>query len=235
MKKVNIRIVVLILLISSISANSQVINAGVGGNNTTNLLERIDKDVLQQEPDLVVLMVGTNDMLNSKKMNSYEVYEKNVKELVFKLKNKGIEVVLMSSPTVDSVYLFERHDKKMFIENPNRKMDSVRQIVSKIANDNNLKFIDLYEVFKEMNLPKHNEDLFIKNLKNSGKRDGVHPTSLGYQFIGETVFFFLKENQLLKEHQKIICFGDSITNGNRTSGETYPATLQNNIESYYKQ
>ncbi|HEX2949579.1 MAG TPA: GDSL-type esterase/lipase family protein, partial [Armatimonadota bacterium] len=42
---------------------SEVLNAGVGGNNTRMLLERLDADVLAQHPDLVVLMVGTNDAL----------------------------------------------------------------------------------------------------------------------------------------------------------------------------
>lgn len=235
MKNIFFKTYIVILLICSTHTNAQVINAGVGGNNTNNLLERLDKDVLMQNPDLVVLMVGTNDMLNSNKMNSYEVYDKNLKELVFKLKKEGFEIVLMSPPPVDSIYLFERHGKKMFTETPNVKMAAVRQIVSQIANDNNLKFIDLFQVFKEMKLPKHNEDLFFKNSKNSNKRDGVHPTDLGYQFIGETVFYFLKEHQLLEKNQKIICFGDSITNGNRTRGETYPVTLQNKIELYFKQ
>jgi len=46
----------------------QVINSGIKGNTTTDILGRLKKDVLDKKPDLVILMVGTNDMLNSKKM-----------------------------------------------------------------------------------------------------------------------------------------------------------------------
>lgn len=218
---------------------AQVVNAGVGGNSTVNLLERLDTDVLQQAPDLVILMVGTNDMLNSKKMISYGQYEKNLRKLVQKIRDKGAAILLMSSPPVDSVYLFERHDKKMFTEVPNVKLDTVRQITVRIAKEHELKHLDLYQVFSEMNLPKHNEDLFFRNPKNSKVRDGVHLTALGYQFIGELVFHYLKENKLLKVGKKIVCFGDSITNGGGINGEitaeakNYPSILYGLILEHF--
>ncbi|MBJ2175957.1 hypothetical protein JBL43_17005 [Aureibaculum sp. A20] len=220
------------LVISSLGVSAQVINAGVGGNNTMNLLHRLNKDVLEQHPDLVILMVGTNDMLNSKKMISYKKYEDNLVTLVRKIKEKGSEIVLMSPPPADSVYLFERHDKNLFNESPNEKLDSVRKINLRIAVNHDLKFIDLYQVFTDLNLPKHNTDLFIRNQKNSGVSDGVHPTELGYHLIGEIVFYFLKENQLVQKQQKIVCFGDSITKGSGAKGKTYPVILQNLINDY---
>ena len=75
-----------------------------------------------------------------------------------------------------------------------------------------------------MNSPQHNQDLLIRNEKNSRKKDGVHPTALGYRFIAENVHFFLKENRLLKPNPNIICFGDSITKGSN-QGENYPTYL----------
>lgn len=220
---------VLLLFGSYHDAASQVINAGVGGNNTDNLLARLEKDVLSKKPDLVILMVGTNDLLNSKKMISYQRYQQNLKQLVKAITENGSEMVLMSSPPVDSTYLFERHDRKLFDAAPNVKMDSARNIVAQIANEHNLKFIDLYQVFSDMDLPKHNEDLFFRNQKNVGVHDGVHPTTLGYHFIGETVFYFLKEHKLLKPNQKLMCFGDSITRG---GGTTYPQILESKIKMY---
>jgi len=213
----------------SLNANAQVVNAGVGGNNTLDLLERLEEDVLIRNPDIVILMIGTNDMLNARKMIPYKDYEKNVREIVGKIKANGCEVVLMSSPPVDSIYLFERHDKKLFTEGPNVKLNKARKIISLIADSEKLKYLDLYQLFSEMNLPKHNEDLFFKNLKNSDTRDGVHPTDLGYQFIGTSVFYFLKENNLLTTNVKIICFGDSITRGGGKEN-TYPVILQKLIK-----
>lgn len=227
-----------LLMLVLLSGHAQVINAGVGGNSTSDLLARIDSDVVQQNPDVVILMVGTNDMLNSKKMNSYEQYASNLSEIVKKLKQNKAKVVLMAPPPADSAYLFERHDKTLFVSAPNIKLDSVRQIVATTAREYEVYFIDIFQQFVNLNVPQHNTDLFIMNPKNSGYRDGVHPTALGYHFIAENVFQFLKQNKLLEKGAKVICFGDSITKGSKVKGsgtaegETYPAYLQNLIVNY---
>ena len=232
------KIVLLLLFLVVTKTNAQVINAGVRGNTTINLLGRLDSDVLQRNPDLVILMVGTNDMLNSRKMLSYREYEKNLTTIIQKIKYNGAKVILMSSPPVDSVYLFERHDRKLFTEFPNIKMDTVRNIQTRLAKKMQLGSIDLYQKFVDMNLPKHDEDLFFKNIINSKSRDGVHLTALGYHFIGQTVFQYLKLNGLLSKGQKIICFGDSITfgagvnSGGRTNGNSYPAVLLKLVKEY---
>ncbi|MFT4154384.1 SGNH/GDSL hydrolase family protein, partial [Parafilimonas sp.] len=43
-----------------------IINAGVAGNTTKNLLARISTDCLQHKPTLVIMMIGTNDMNHGK-------------------------------------------------------------------------------------------------------------------------------------------------------------------------
>lgn len=232
-------ILMIFLFPVSAKTDAQVINAGIGGNNTINLLARLDSDVIQNKPDLVILMVGTNDMLNTNKMLSYQEYEANLEQIVKTIQNSGAQVLLMCPPPLDSVYLFERHDRNLFQEIPNVKLDSARNIIQRIARMNNLLCIDLFQKFTEMNLPKHNEDLFFINEKNSGSRDGVHLTSLGYHYIAETIFQFLKTNNLLNKDQTIVCFGDSITFGSKVKGsgtadgETYPAYLQTAITNYY--
>lgn len=221
-----------------LSTHAQVINAGVGGNTTVQLLERLQNDVLEKAPDLVIVMVGTNDMLNSRKLVSYRAYEDNLEHIVKSIKQTHSKVVLMTSPPADSVYLFKRHDKKLFNEAPNVKLESARNSVSRVAKKLSVHYLDLFQIFKDMDLPKHNSDLFFKNISNSGAADGVHPTALGYRFIGELVFRYLKENQLLEKSQKIICLGDSITYGSgmqgrgTATGDTYPAILQNFIKEY---
>lgn len=240
MKIKGLGILVVINFAVVLSSNAQVINAGVGGNSTVNLLQRLESDVLQHKPDLVILMVGTNDMLNSKKMISYQLYKNNLNKILERIKENGANVLLMSSPPVDSVYLFDRHDKELFKEAPNVKLDSARHIVASLAYENDLEYLDLFQVFQDLKLPKHNEDKYFRNEKNSGAKDGVHPTSLGYRFIAETVFECLKEKRILEEHLKIICFGDSITygsgvkNGGTVEGENYPAVLLSLIDSETK-
>ncbi|MBU3024117.1 GDSL-type esterase/lipase family protein [Zobellia galactanivorans] len=237
--KVNIGVIFLFLLAVN-TALAQIRNAGVSGNTTLDLLQRLDTDVLEHRPDFVILLVGTNDMLNSKKMISYASYKNNLWEIVKRIKEVGASVLLMSPPPVDSVYLFQRHDRRLFKEAPNVKLDTARKIVEGVAHDNGVGYLDLYQAFGKMNLPEHNKDLFFRNEGNSGAKDGVHPTALGYRFIAESVFHFLKENQFIGENKKIVCFGDSITygsgvkNGGTVIGENYPAVLAQLIEENYK-
>lgn len=215
-------------IVTNSEKTTKVINAGIGGNTTKDLLKRIDKDVLAKKPNLVIMMVGTNDMLNSKKMLNYKTYTSNLEMLIKKIKSSGSQLVLMTPIPADSIYLFERHDKSLFKEMPNQKIDKVVDIVKKLAQENSVYFYNLNKEFKILNLPQHNQDLFIKNQKNSQRKDGVHPTALGYRFIAQNVYQFLKENNLLESKTKIICFGDSITRGGG-NGANYPMYLNDLI------
>ncbi len=42
--------------------NIRVVNAGVGGNRTPDLLARLDSDVIAQKPNAVLVMIGVNDV-----------------------------------------------------------------------------------------------------------------------------------------------------------------------------
>ncbi len=134
-------------------AQYQILNKGIAGNSTQNLLARIDKDVLAEQPDLVILMAGTNDMVNSRKMISYDELEKNYRDILEKLKAKQITVVTMSPPPVDTGYLFLRHDRKLYNEDPNQKLAVLNTLVKKLAKAQQAHFIDLHAVFTAAGSP----------------------------------------------------------------------------------
>jgi lysophospholipase L1-like esterase len=139
---------------------------------------------------------------------------------------KGSQLLIMSSPPGDSSYLFIRQDRSPFKQAPNAKIDSIGKIANKVASKYKTYFFKLNGTFKSMNLAQRNQDLFIKNPRNSGKSDGVHPTSLGYHFIAESIYLFCKENKVLKPEMTIVCFGDSITfGGGDKNAHNYPHYL----------
>ena len=64
----------------------------------------------------------------------------------------------------------------------------------------------------------------IRNQKNSGHTDGVHPTPTGYRFVGLAVGRFIADHGL--SPHVIVCFGDSITKGDGSVTKvSYPAYL----------
>ncbi|MBN2639408.1 MAG: hypothetical protein JXR65_10045 [Bacteroidales bacterium] len=226
---------ILVLSLIPLKKGENVLNAGIGGNNTVDLLARIDKDVLEKSPDIAIIMIGTNDMLNSKKWVSLKEYKQNLDSIVGILKENKIQVVLCSPPPVDTAYLFERHNRNLFSEEPNIKLDSITHFMKRFSIKEDVCFVDINSKFKSMNIPTHNLDNYIQNEMNSKVSDGVHPTSAGYSLIAETIFSVLQEHKLISRKGKIICFGDSITFGTgvkeegTANGNTYPAVLQNLI------
>ena len=196
-------------------AKIEVINAGIGGNSSKDLLRRIDNDVIGLKPDLVILLVGTNDMLNSKKMLTYGKFKENLHKIVSSLRESGATVLVMSPLPVDSTYLFERHPRSSYMEAPNEILDNTSKLTQELAQSEGIFFLDLFKIFTVLNVPDHENDPYIRNMLNSGVRDGVHPTKKGYTLMAEEILTYMKKKHLLKGTKKIVCFGDSITKGGR--------------------
>ncbi|WP_266202725.1 SGNH/GDSL hydrolase family protein [Pontibacter kalidii] len=233
---IQLKYIVLLLLFAAMpeTAVSQhvILNKGVPGNNTRDLLKRIEQDVLAERPDLVILMVGTNDMVNSHKLVDYQEYRRNYQNIVEQLRGQGAEIIVLAPPPVDAEYLFERHDRSLYKVDPNTRIETAGEIVKALAAENKVHFIDLNTPFKVAGSPSREEHSLIINEQNLGKRDGIHPTREGYQMMAKIIHTYLQANGLLEDDQKIICFGDSMTYGSymtgagTAEGDTYPAVLK---------
>jgi acyl-CoA thioesterase-1 len=68
-----------------------VINAGIDGDNTTEALKRINSDVLEKEPLLVIIEFGGNDFLARVPINTTI---NNIKEMIERIQEKEAIVAL---------------------------------------------------------------------------------------------------------------------------------------------
>jgi len=73
-------------------------NAGVSGNNTTQMLARLQADVLAHNPRVVTFMGGTNDITQGVTLATYQ---SNVTQIVDQLTTAGIAVIILSIPPRD--------------------------------------------------------------------------------------------------------------------------------------
>lgn len=207
-----------------------VLNKGIPGNNVNNLQKRLERAVLSYQPSLVIIMIGTNDMVNPSKMLSYSAYSDKLNLLVDRIKKEGADVLLLSVPYADTGYLFDRYGRDKYTAGPNEKIDSANKIIHEIALEWHCMYLDINQVFSSYHSPSREASSLIRNEKNTGVKDGVHPTPRGYHIIAESIFSFLKEEG--RSYNKIICFGDSITFGafalgqGTNKGRTYPAVLR---------
>ncbi|MBQ7032968.1 MAG: GDSL family lipase [Clostridia bacterium] len=83
-----------ILLMLFPSASPAVINAGRSGGRAVGALERLERDVLSFQPDLVVVCFGLNDAtLGQEKL---EEYKESLKKIFESVQTKGAEVIFMT-------------------------------------------------------------------------------------------------------------------------------------------
>ncbi len=146
-------LIVCVLILPTNAVAAEVINAGVGGNRSSQLLKRLDRDVLAQHPSVVVLMVGTNDRLNSGGFIDIKAYRKNVNTLIDKIQAIGAQVLLMTPPPCIPELLFNRHDSKKYADQaPNERMQEVRSVLLEISQTRKIPLIDFHDYLVQHNI-----------------------------------------------------------------------------------
>ncbi len=201
---------------------AEVINAGVGGNRSHNLLTRLDRDVLKHKPTVVVLMVGTNDRLNSGGFVAINDYRKNVELLISRIHSHGANTVVVTPPTCIPELLFTRHDPQKFADqSPTNRMKEVQSVLIDIARNNEIRLVDFHQYLLDKNIADSQASSVIRNVANSGSKDGVHLTSRGYELLAELVAKELAAPNY--NTSRVVCFGDSLTKGSEATN--YPAYL----------
>ena len=92
-----------------------VINAGVGGDTSTRMLARLDRDVLARRPRVVLIMAGLNDaawvdpgpVARTAPRVAEAEYEKNLTEIVARVKKAGAGAVLVTPNPMTRAYKFQ--------------------------------------------------------------------------------------------------------------------------------
>jgi lysophospholipase L1-like esterase len=69
------------ILRAQLPAAIRVINAGINGDTTINLLRRFERDVVPYHPDLVVILVGLNDLTTAYGWPSNRAYYRFIKRV----------------------------------------------------------------------------------------------------------------------------------------------------------
>ncbi|WP_417375154.1 SGNH/GDSL hydrolase family protein [Gimesia maris] len=200
-----------------------VINAGVGENRSSQLLKRLDRDVLAKKPTTVVLMVGTNDRLNSGGFIDIKSYRKNVESLIDQIEAGGAKVLLMTPPTCIPELLFSRHDRKNYDDqSPVERMQEVRTVLLEVAQQKKVALLDFHDYLIQHKLADDQKTSLLRNPANSGVKDGVHLIPAGYELLAKLVAEKLQAGEF--DTTTVVCFGDSLTKGSAKAN--YPAYLQ---------
>jgi lysophospholipase L1-like esterase len=192
---------------------NQLVNYGIGGYNSNNILT-ILPDIRETFPSLSIIMVGTNDSLNSRNPVSLDQYNKNLQYIVRAFLSGGTQVILMSIPPAIEEYVLERHSSVHFESwgGVNKKIDEYNKTIKDIVSIDGAYFVDVHGLVMDNGGVDISSDSYIINeLNRSGSKDGVHLTVDGYEAIANAINLVISDNNL--DISNIATIGDSITLG----------------------
>jgi lysophospholipase L1-like esterase len=158
-------------------AKIEVIGAGISGNRVPDLLKRLEKDVLDKDPSLVVIYIGINDVWHSTRGRGTpkDEYEAGLNELVERIEAAGAKVML-ATPSV----IGEKTDGGNDLD---QMLDEYAAISRRVAEKHELPVLDLRKRFlahlKEAN-PKQQASGILTT-------DGVHLNPAGNRFVADAV------------------------------------------------
>lgn len=139
-------------------------NYGVAGFTTTDMIWQLrgdEEEIISGER--AVLMIGVNDLLN--RIDKERVVS-NIEDIILELKKRFSKIILISILPTDSLDL----------------NNSIKYINSSLKNNENVIFLDLYDLL----LDKNGVINYIYTT------DGAHLNNYGYEIFNQKLFTFLK-------------------------------------------
>jgi lysophospholipase L1-like esterase len=161
---------------NNLKDNYELIGAGVSSNKVYDLYLRLEDDVLNKNPDLVIIYIGVNDVWHKRSSgtgtdaNKFEVFYSTILK---KLADKNIKAILCTPAAIG--------EKTDLTNEQDGDLNKYCNIIRGLAAKNNLPLIDLRKIFQEYNLKKNplNKDRGILTT------DGVHLNDKGNQLVAE--------------------------------------------------
>lgn len=159
--------------IASKKMNVEIINKGENGDYTAGMSARFRSDVLELEPDVVVITGGSNDILESVPINDIIA---NMQEMSERALAAEIQVVVGIPMYIDVKTMVEEGIPAAIVRRCVDTFLNYRMELLKYCKEMNISWIDFQmEYPKRMELLEDDEP-FI---------DGVHPTEKGYRVMAE--------------------------------------------------
>ena len=184
-------------------AKVKVINSGIGGNTILDAYNRVENDVINYNPHLVIINLGLNDGRIQEK-TEYEnenraeepVYDGDKGDspvpnvdletfsiyfslIVDKIKSADIKIILMG---MNPVLVLSSAKNNIGAEEQIEIYKNYNDEVRKISVNNHIDFIDLWSIFEAND--KTNDYL---------QGDGIHPDEEGFRLIADNVYKVIKE------------------------------------------
>jgi len=150
-----------------------VYNLGISGDDTADVLERIEGEAKAREPDLAIFAIGTNDAQFVHSRDAFRVSETEYKqnlgklcELARKFTDRLVFIGLTSVDESKTTPIPWNPDKSY----TNARLETLNGIIKELCNEKGLAYIPVEKV-----------------LRSGDFADGLHPNSQGHQKLFEVI------------------------------------------------
>ena len=177
----------------------EVIGAGISGNRVPDLEARLERDVIEKKPSLVVIYIGINDVWHSQngRGTSKPDYEQGLRRIVKRIQEAGARVFLCTPSVIG-----EKHDATNSLDAMLEEYSQISRAVAARAY-----LIDLRKQFVA--------DLKASNKDNAGKGvltdDGVHLNPAGNRFVAARMLEALEGTGKLLRHIVLFKFKPEVS------------------------
>jgi lysophospholipase L1-like esterase len=170
--------------------NAVILNRGVSGDRTNELLIRWQEDVIFHQPDILSLLCGINDVWHYFKWNkptSPKIFEDNYRQLIEWVKRDSPQThMVLIEPFGYPIGELEASWEPM--------IEALRHIVKRLANEYHLSHIPMNQYMQKW------KDIYPMEMILP---DGVHPSPLGHKLMANVIKKTMR--QLLMEYQLHQC------------------------------
>jgi len=168
------------MIAAKVAADKFELNgAGISGNKIYDLYLRIEKDVLEKKPDVVVIWVGVNDVWHKSSHNTgtdFDKFGKFYDAVVKKIQATGAKVIIVTPAAIG--------EKNDYSNAQDGDLNAYSSWMRNYAKTNGHGLVDLRTIFHEYSLAHNPENKDRDILTN----DGVHLNEKGNALVAEEMW-----------------------------------------------
>lgn len=165
------------------STQYEVSGAGIGGNKVYDLYLRMEDDVLNKKPDVVVIYVGINDVWHKQSSHTGTDYDKFLKfyqAMINKIQGVGSKVILCTPSVIG--------EKKNGGNDLDAELDKYAEGIRQLAAKNQLPVCDLRKIFTDYEHENNTADVEKGILTG----DRVHLNENGNKLVADHLLPLIK-------------------------------------------
>lgn len=152
-----------------------LINRGISGQTTPQMLLRFRQDVIDLKPQKVFILGGINDIAGNTGPSTLKMIQDNIQSMAILARDAGIEVFLCSVLPANKLPWRNNMD-------PSSKVKELNTWIKQLATGNGFGYVDYYTALVD------NSD----GLRVQYTTDGVHPNLEGYKVMEKVLLPFIQ-------------------------------------------